>query len=502
VPTSVPTLQPTVSHSPSDSPSENPSDSPSGAPSDQPTIEPTFDTIIVATSLFRQQFTLGGNQVFFTVEEIILLQDLYENYTDSFSPRNAEDGRINTICNVELQRGLDRRRLGGGANQEGRQLQVNEVDFTMTYRSRHTDVTGYPERFKNYVNANLDNVTLDLQNLGLNVTATASAGRITVQVQPSPAPTISLQPTPAPSLRPTAKLPSSSPSDLTTSIPTEKDVDESSAMPTAASTLSSALPSTNIPGTPQPTESPSDAPTQAPTIQTEAPTQDENDSGLLDNTYIVVGIAAAGSVLLIGLFCYYRRRKLRREQAFQTNAANSRKAEHAGNGEAPDEGNWNEAVRKPAGFEGPASAAPRTPFDKNGGYTSKVAAPAGPGGMGSPSESLVSNQSLLSAGNSMAGDSGDEADATQNLADEFDQYKDQNLEKMRADVEGNLTGFDGMMSQALTKALIDDDELQVDPKLLLWGGLGKRSGPEIEASALGEVTDWLKRKEDVSVEEK
>ena len=62
----------------------------------------------------------------------------------------------------------------------------------------------------------------------------------------------------------------------------------------------------------------------------------------------------------------------------------------------------------------------------------------------------------------MGGDSGDEADTTQNLQDEFDQYKDQNLEKMRAEVEGNLSGFDGMMSQALTKALMDDDEVHAE----------------------------------------
>jgi hypothetical protein len=126
----------------------------------------------------------------------------------------------------------------------------------------------------------------------------------------------------------------------------------------------------------------------------------------------------------------------------------------------------------------------------------------GDGGLISPSESLVSNQSLLSAGNSMAFDSGDEADTTQNLQDEFDQYKDQNLEKMRAEVEGNLTGFDGMMSQALTKALMDDDEINVDPSELLWGGSGHQNGAEIEASSLCEVTDWLKRNGSSSLEKK
>jgi hypothetical protein len=453
---------------------------------------------MVATAKFRQQFTIGNGRIF-TTEETTLLQDLYQNYTDIFGPRMAADGRINSTCLVDFQVGLNRRRLGGGANQEGRQLQaflLNAVDYTMTYTSKHSDVAEYPLLFQNYVNDNLDIVTLDIQNLGLNVTDAGSVLNIVVPPVVSPAPSMTPKPSAVPSLRPTAsKLPSPLPSELPSLTPSR----QASAMPTAPP--SSPLPTikVTIDVTPQPSESPSDAPTPPPT-------QEKKKSGLSDNTKIVIPIVVAGSVVLMGLFFYYRRRKFLQEQEYQANAVsgmnnNSRKAEHAGGGGPTDEGSWNTAVRKPPGFEGPASAAPGTPFN-NGGYNGKVPVSTGPGGMVSPSESLVSNQSLLSAGNSMAGDSGDEADATQNLADEFDQYKDQNLEKMRADVEGNLTGFDGMMSQALTKALIDDDDLQLDPTELLWGGAGTRTGPEIEASALGEVTDWLKRKENVSVEEK
>lgn len=60
---------------------------------------------------------------------------------------------------------------------------------------------------------------------------------------------------------------------------------------------------------------------------------------------------------------------------------------------------------------------------------------ATPGALVSSSELLVSNQSLLSAGVLVANDSGDEADGTYNLADKFDQYKDQNLEKIRTNVK-------------------------------------------------------------------
>jgi len=120
-------------------------------------------------------------------------------------------------------------------------------------------------------------------------------------------------------------------------------------------------------------------------------------------------------------------------------------------------------------------------------------------GILSPTESLVSNQSLLSPGNSMGLDSVDEPDSRDHLADEFDQYKDQNLEKMRTGVEGNLRGFDGMMSHALTKALMEDDD-SPNPRELLWGGTG--GAMEIEASALGEVNNWIKRNDRATEEEK
>jgi len=122
----------------------------------------------------------------------------------------------------------------------------------------------------------------------------------------------------------------------------------------------------------------------------------------------------------------------------------------------------------------------------------------------SPSESLLSNKSLLSAGEAegFGVESGDEADGTKNLQDEFDQYKDQNLENFRSDVEGNLLGFEGIMSAAVTNALMGDEENRTDPAELLWGCHGNPKGPDIEASALCEVNDWLKRNENASAERK
>lgn len=116
--------------------------------------------------------------------------------------------------------------------------------------------------------------------------------------------------------------------------------------------------------------------------------------------------------------------------------------------------------------------------------------------------SLLSGDSLISIGSSVNSGSGDEFeyDDTQNLADEFDKYKDQNVEKMRTEVSGTLSGADGMMCRALAKALMDDMDEDIEETMdNLWGGW---ESMEIEASVLCDVNDWLKRKEQPTVDER
>mmetsp|Transcript_24078 Transcript_24078/g.32013 ORF Transcript_24078/g.32013 Transcript_24078/m.32013 type:complete len:1012 (+) Transcript_24078:2-3037(+) len=115
-------------------------------------------------------------------------------------------------------------------------------------------------------------------------------------------------------------------------------------------------------------------------------------------------------------------------------------------------------------------------------------------------DTLDSNPSLVSPGYSMSSDSDEENDSTQYLADEFDEYKDKNLEEMRTKVEGTVTNSDDMMSQALTRALMDDDDSVKDPNELTWGGSGDST--EIEASVLCEMNDWLKKREGASLDQR
>lgn len=66
-------------------------------------------------------------------------------------------------------------------------------------------------------------------------------------------------------------------------------------------------------------------------------------------------------------------------------------------------------------------------------------------------------------------------------------------------VENAVTDSDAMMSQALTKALMDDEEYRekIDH---MWGGSG--SSIEIEASVLCDTHEFLKRKDDAGLDEK
>jgi hypothetical protein len=98
------------------------------------------------------------------------------------------------------------------------------------------------------------------------------------------------------------------------------------------------------------------------------------------------------------------------------------------------------------------------------------------------------------SGNGARGSGSHQVDA---LQDEFDQYKNTDLEHMRNGVERSVRGSEGMMSLAMTRALMDDEADDVHPS---WG---EAEDPEsIEANALCETNDWLRKNEFTTVEER
>lgn len=280
------------------------------------------------------------------------------------------------------------------------------------------------------------NLTMVTEDLqALNLSVIESLEATFVKVPTNP-PTVSAMPSESPSNLPTI---SAKPSRDPTASPTEPE-----RIPTAKPSIGF------IPV----------GPTAAPSV----PVPVASSSGL--PIPVIVSVTVLGGVaILIALIFFYRQRRKKRQAARMLQRAGA--------------------------------------ADNNGYYYGKtkdgVDSAAGVGAM-SPGDSVVSNQSLVSEGDSgLDGESGDEMDGTKNLQDEFDQYKDQNLEQLRTNVEGNLTGFEGVMSAAVTKALMGDD-IKIDQQELLWGCTGNPAGAEIEASALCEVSDWLKKNESASME--
>jgi type II secretory pathway pseudopilin PulG len=356
--------------------------------------------------------------------------------TALFSPSMPVDDRIETECLISTQQlfGVDPGAVRRRRRVAERHLQevINDVGYTMTYTSQYENVTGYPVLFRTYVNSNLENLTLALQDLGLQV----------VSSQPA-LPALLTDP---PTISPTTSMPSQSP---TTAAP--------SGVPSVVATTAS--PITDPPVTELPTAPPAPPP--------------EPSQGSQIGTGAIVGVAiVAIAALLVALVLFYRYRKRLLEKAFQERAVSARRAEDSGALDQPDPSMPNEYGERPI------SQMAQNP----------VISPS--------SSSLESRKSFLSEGDSQldAGQSGDEEDGTENLKDEFDVYRNEELEIMRSKVEGNVAGGDGMMSQALTSVLMEDDDPEgVDQWVVTWGGTG--DSMEIEASALCEVNDWVKRKE-------
>lgn len=122
-----------------------------------------------------------------------------------------------------------------------------------------------------------------------------------------------------------------------------------------------------------------------------------------------------------------------------------------------------------------------------------------PGGIGTKGDSIFSNPSMVSGGGSFSSNPDDhqEGVSLEILQDEFDVYKNQDLEYMRSGVEDAVYGTEGMMSLAMTRALMEDEDVDINPT---WGGA---EDPEsIEANGLCETNDWLRRNKHSTLEER
>ncbi|GAX15027.1 hypothetical protein FisN_12Lh277 [Fistulifera solaris] len=310
--------------------------------------------------------------------------------------------------------------------------------YNCLYTSRRISVLDFPDRYVAFVNGNLNNFTANVQAI---VPRLFSANAVVSFAISTEAPTTSPNPTFVPTEEPTY---SDQPSLVPSELPTEQPVPPTSSPTEVLLTLQPAPPPTSPPA-------------------------DRKPVGLISG--VVVGAGMLGLAALVALY-FYLKMKQRQENASRQAALDKEQV---------------------AADEHPSYAA-KSDDDKE---ANNVNSPI------SPSDSLLSQKSLLSQGESVLDDeSTEELDGTKGLQDEFDQFRDQTLEQFRSNVEGSLAGFEGIMSAAVTKALMGDDDIDSNPSILLWGCQPDPSSAEIEASALCEVNDWLKRNESASAEKK
>jgi hypothetical protein len=119
-------------------------------------------------------------------------------------------------------------------------------------------------------------------------------------------------------------------------------------------------------------------------------------------------------------------------------------------------------------------------------------------GMGEFNEAMdmiVSIPSMVSEGGSLGSNPNDiqEGVPVETLQDEFDNYKNQDLEFMRYGVEESVYGSEGMMSLAMTRALMEEEDETVD-----WGGA--QDCASMEANIFCDANDWLRKNENASME--
>lgn len=327
-----------------------------------------------------------------------------------------------------------------------------EVQYSMTYRSRNVNVTSLPDRFQRLIANNLANVAQDMQAAGLNVTEALNITR----VESVPA---TSNPSTAPTFVPSSGVPSVAPSEDASLTSSESNAPSPDSSPPSVVIATSSNPSSF------PTES------------------SPSPSGGTNSIVITVVASVGVMVVCLLLIIFYRWRKSEPKlEAAAANEASARLEESHIQIDTDPQYNV-EAFTSMSSETKDVDGSQKDSIVKND--TNESFAPA-------PMKLLPPIPSMLPSADSLIGDSDRlGADSDRHYFDLFDKYKDQKLEKMRSGVEETVMEVDEMMSHAVTRALLDDDESQVDRETLFWGSEGDRT--EIEATALSEVNDWLKR---------
>jgi len=465
LPSNIPSDQPSVSIIPSTSPTDMPSFFPSNDPSQLPSLLPSFMENKTEEIEYTQSLILPEGSIRFNITESELFCAIMAQYKSM--DLTVDEIYVNITCKItkqQLSSGRRRYLLKKNAVNSPRNLVdvQNTILYEIKFSSRRIDVEPLPKLYQTFVNSKLTMIQEQMLSQGLNITQMLTLR--TPQV---------LEPTPVPTPLPTP---------VPTPLPTDDPIAGSPVIPIPVINLS---------------ETPSEVPSS---------TQNKN----IDNGSFIIIIATIGGgvgvlvILFIG--CYFIRQKKRRQRAnskLQDVAANLRNSQLSSVPLKKDQSEFGASYPDPKKrIDVYSDGSPEDPFF--GGQYQDYFEPRA----GTPEDdllphddSVLSNQSLISAGESQSSDSNDEEDDTSNLVDEFDIYKNKNLETMRHNVESAVSDSDAMMSQALTKALMDFDHHDtIDKNEKAFGGT--YTPMEMEAAVLWDMNDWLKKKEGANIDEK
>lgn len=416
-------------------------------------------------------------------------------FTEEFSDGRARPGIVDTDCVIVDQ---ELRNTGGGASRARARSSTDvadgvrrlsnatasptpaptpspvqpsrrflDIEFEMRWTSRKTEIDSYHQQFLRYLNEpNGRDERFKGKFVGISYNYIEL---FTTKSAPDPPPTATpVRPPTASPIGPPSPTPSTAPAAVPSAPP-------SSSRPTAAR--------------PTATATPSDAPTRS------SPSTGGGGAGGV-GTVASAAVGAAGALGALGYCLWTRRRRRRRTPKNAVAVPGALDAPRGGVVVGEDE--RIDVVDLDSHYDRPPSTDPYHPHHHHhhgfvdvvtvqGDHGSNASASSDPppssyyhhghGGhlplahshharshhapFGSP-HAAQSAQSLVSLGVSVDSDSVLENDGADALRDEFDEYRDPGLEKMRAQVEGAIANSEDMVSQAMTRAFMDEDDATDD----------------------------------------
>jgi len=374
------------------------------------------------------------------------------------------------------------------------------LEYSMVWSSKYSGLEGYDKKFEGFINTNKDTVVLrDLRNIFIFVTQVHNVTSFT------PEPTERPTPTPAPnSAEPTTVMPTVNVTANVTLEPTVGSTAEPTTGPTVEPTSGPTVEPTSGPTSAVPVPTPSSSPTAAPNPA----------SGKYLTAGAIAAIAIGGLLVLVGvgIFCLlHRQKKLHlpfllsgREEEVRPSTtlpggAPGRKAALARSKDAFGDEEVGSARVQAAGVSTTEGGTLRTEVSTASPTRPEAAANvrAHKQVVCSASSQTVRREGAASAGVEHKSEPPDmvpphllqehESSGRQVrlMSDDFDYFKDQNIEAMRTEVQDAVKGTDDMLSQAVTRALISSETSGV------WGE--DMGGTEIEASILYETHTWMRK---------